>query len=348
MHRIAVIPGDGIGPEVIEQGIRILEKTAKLCHFELAFIHFPWGANHYLKSGEILPTHALENLRTHDAVYLGAIGDPRVPPGVLERGIVGALRWTLDLYVNLRPVKLYNADYSPLKEIRPSDLDILVVRENTEDIYTGPSGFIKKETADEMALAIAFYSRKGVERILRYAFQAARERRKKLTLCDKANAIPAQELWRRVFEEIGKEFPDIERQVIYVDACAMAMVRRPQDFDVIVTTNLFGDILTDLGAELCGGMGVAPSANIFPGEFGVFEPIHGSAPKYAGTGKANPIGAILAGAMMLEFLGEKKGATLIESATVEALQTKKLSSLGAGANLDTKEIGSLIESYLKV
>lgn len=338
MHKIAVIPGDGIGPEVIEQGTRALKKSGAPLEFSI----FPWGGAHYLKTGEILPENALAELKRHAAIYLGAIGDPRVAPGVLERGIVGVLRWDLDLYVNLRPVKLYHERYSPLKDITPRELDILVVRENTEDLYTGPSGFIKKNTDDEVALGTAFYTRKGVERIIRYAFEQARRRRKKLTLCDKANAVQAQELWRRVFSQVGAEYADVEREVIYVDACAMALVRRPRDFDVIVTTNLFGDILTDLGAELCGGMGLAPSGNFQPGNFGMFEPIHGSAPKYAGTGKANPLGAILAGSMMLEFLGEEKAARKIEDAVARVLERGDLKSLGTDAGVTTAQIGDMV------
>jgi len=338
MHKIAVIPGDGIGPEVIEQGMSALKKSGAPLEFSI----YPWGGAHYLKTGEILPENALEELKRHAAIYLGAIGDPRVAPGVLERGIVGVLRWDLDLYVNLRPVKLYNERYSPLKDITPRDLDILVVRENTEDLYTGPSGFIKKNTDDEVALGTAFYTRKGVERIIRYAFGQARRRRKKLTLCDKANAVQAQELWRRVFSQVGAEYADVEREVIYVDACAMALVRRPRDFDVIVTTNLFGDILTDLGAELCGGMGLAPSGNFQPEKFGMFEPIHGSAPKYAGTGKANPLGAILAGSMMLDFLGEEKAAGKIEGAVARVLERGELKSLGTDAGVTTAQIGEMV------
>lgn len=342
MHRIAVIPGDGIGPEVIAAGVEVLTTVSKKCGIELAFSYFPWGANHYLETGEILSSTFIEDLQGYSAVYLGAIGDPRVSAGILERGIVGVLRWDLDLYVNLRPLKLYHERYSPLKTLSRSGFDILVVRENTEDLYTGISGFIKKETPDEIALAVAHYTRKGIERIIRYAFTQAQSRRKKLTLCDKANAIPAHDLWRRVYLAIAKEYPDVETEMIYVDACAMALVRRPHDFDVIVTTNLFGDILTDLGAELCGGIGTAPSANLHPGKFALFEPIHGSAPKYAGKNTANPIGAILAGSMMLDYLGETQAALIIESAVKKTIVSGKLPTLAANTGIKSSEITELV------
>jgi 3-isopropylmalate dehydrogenase len=362
MHRIAVIPGDGIGPEVIEQGIRVLTRISQKLGISIEFTSFPWGADYYFKTGEVLPPDGLKQISQYDAVYVGAVGDPRAPRGLLERAIIGGLRWDMDLYVNLRPMKLYNEQYCPLKKIVPSDLDILVVRENTEDLYTGPSGFIKKNTDDEVGFGTAFYTKKGVERVIRYAYDQARKRKKKkLTLCDKANAVQAQEIWRRVFSLVGQDYPDVEQETIYVDACAMALVRKPQQFDVIVTTNLFGDILTDLGAELCGGVGLAPSGNIHPGRFGFFEPIHGSAPKYAGKKKANPLGAILAGGMMLEYLGAdagpasspqgetKKGGLAIESAVAKLLRTGTLKTLGTESELSTDQIGDLvleqIESY---
>lgn len=345
MHRIAVIPGDGIGPEVIAQGIRILETVAQKNNFKLEFTTFPWGGAYYRKTGEILPADAIDQLKKYSAIYLGAIGDPNVPQGILERGILLTLRRELDLYVNLRPMKLFHERYCPLKNV--SNFDILVVRENTEDIYTGPSGIIKKDTPDEVRVGIAFYSKKGVERIIRYAFLAADKRRKHLTLCHKANAIAPQEIWDHVFAEVGKEHKNIKQEKIYVDACAMALVRRPEQFDVIVTTNMFGDILTDLGAELCGGIGLAPSGNVNPGHLGMFEPIHGSAPKYAGQNKANPIGAILAGAMMLEFLGETKAAGLIESVVEKFLESGKLQSLGADAELGTAQITDSLLAELK-
>jgi len=340
MHRIAVIPGDGIGPDVINEGVRVLREVSKACKFQIEFTEYPWGAKHYLAKGEILPPNAFADLQKFSAIYLGAIGDPKVPLGLLERNILLALRTQLDLYANLRPMKLYDVRYCPLKN--PPNFDILVVRENTEDLYTGPSGVVRKDTPDEISMAIAHYSRKGVERIIRLAFEFAKKRRKKVTLCDKANAIAAQEIWRKVFAEVGKSYPDIQQDLIYVDACAMAFVRRPQDFDVIVTTNLFGDILTDLGSELCGGIGLAPSGNIHPGKIGMFEPIHGSAPKYAGQNKAMPIGAILAGSMMLDFLGETKGAELIEKGVEAVLQSGKITSLGAESNLGTTQVTDLI------
>lgn len=341
MHRIAVIPGDGIGPEVIAQGVRLLEVVSKTFHFDLKLDFFPWGGNHYLKTREIFPEQGIKQLQEgYSAIYLGALGDPRVPLGLLERGILLKLRKELDLYVNLRPLKLYHERYTPLKHV--SSFDILVVRENTEDLYTGPQEIIKKGTSDEVRTATAFYSRKGVERIVRYAFERAKTRHKKLTLCDKANAVPAQEIWREVFTEVGREYHDVHQEFIYVDACAMALVSRPHEFDVIVTTNLFGDILTDLGSVLCGGIGLAPSANIHPNRFGLFEPIHGSAPKLVGTKKANPIGAILAASMLLDFLGETKGAHAIENAVEHTLQSGKIPSSDSHSSMETEQITSIV------
>jgi 3-isopropylmalate dehydrogenase len=294
-----------------------------------------------------MPARALDEMRQLDAIFLGAIGDPRFETGVLERAIVGAIRFGLDLYVNLRPIKLYAEPLCPIKGKRPEDVDLVVVRENTEDAYTLIGGFLKKNTPDEVAQQTMIYTRKGVDRCLRYAFELARRRpRKRLTLVDKANAIPAHDLWRRAFEEMGREYPDVARDVNFVDACCMWLVKNPDSFDTIVTTNLFGDIITDLGAMIQGGLGVAAGGNIHPGRVSMFEPIHGSAPKYKGQDKANPIAAILAGAMLLEHVGEKEAAARIESVVAGLLGTGRIPSLQAGA-MRTSEIGDLVTAAVQ-
>jgi 3-isopropylmalate dehydrogenase len=347
-YRFGVLGGDGIGPEVVREGLRVLRAAADLFGFRFETIDFPYGAEHALASGskEILPASALDEMRRLDAIFLGAIGDPRFETGVLERAIVGAIRFGLDLYINLRPIKLYAEHLCPIKGKGPSDLDIVVVRENTEDAYTLIGGFLKKGTPDEVAEQTMIYTRKGVDRCLRYAFEIARRRKKKkLTLVDKANAIPAHDLWRRAFEEMGREYPEVAREVNFVDACCMWMVKNPESFDTIVTTNLFGDIITDLGAMLQGGLGVAAGGNIHPGRVSMFEPIHGSAPKYKGQDKANPIAAILAGAMMLEHVGESAAAARIEAVVADLLSSGKIPSLQAGA-MRTSEIGALVADSL--
>lgn len=343
-YQIGVLPGDGIGPEVVREGLRVLHATSEVFGFRFQTVDFPYGADFALASGakEIMPATALDEMRQLDSIFLGAIGDPRFETGVLERAIVGAIRFGLDLYVNLRPIKLYAEHLCPLKGKKPEDLDVVVVRENSEDAYTLIGGFLKKGTPDEVAQQTMIYTRKGVDRCLRYAFELARRRpRKKLTLVDKANAIPAHDLWRRAFAEMGREYSDVAREVNFVDACCMWLVKNPEGFDTIVTTNLFGDIITDLGAMLQGGLGVAAGGNIHPGKVSMFEPIHGSAPKYKGQDKANPIAAILAGAMMLEHLGEKDAAARIEKVVAELLATSRIPSLQAGA-MRTSEIGALV------
>ncbi|GIW72127.1 MAG: 3-isopropylmalate dehydrogenase [Planctomycetota bacterium] len=348
-YRIGVLPGDGIGPEVVREGLKVLAAAAEVFGFRYETVHFPYGAEHTLATGarEIMPPSAIEQMRELDAILLGAIGDPRFETGVLERAIVGAIRFGLDLYVNLRPIKLYAEHLCPLKDKRPEDIDILVVRENTEDAYTLIGGFLKKGTPDEVAQQTMIYTRKGVERCLRYAFEKARARpRKKLTLVDKANAIPAHDLWRRTFAELAAEYPEVQTDVNFVDACCMWLVKDPESYDTIVTTNLFGDIITDLGAMLQGGLGVAAGGNIHPGRVSMFEPIHGSAPKYTGQNKANPIATILAVAMMLEHLGEQAAASRIEQVVAELLRSRRLPSLKAGA-LPTSEIGDLVAGAVR-
>jgi len=339
LHRIAVIPGDGIGPEVIREGLKVLRVAAERLGIELETVEFDLGTERYLRTGETLPDAVLEELKGFDAIYFGAVGDPRVPPGVLERGLLLKLRFSLDLYINLRPAKLYPGLESPLKGKGPKDIDFVVVRENTEDLYVGAGGFAHRGKENEVAMEIMVATRQGVERCVRFAFELARRRRGRLSLVDKANVLThAHDLWRRVFEEVGEEYPDVEREAIFVDAACIHMVERPERFDVIVTPNMFGDILTDLAASIAGGIGVAPSGNIHPGRVSMFEPVHGSAPDIAGKGVANPIAAILAGKMMLEHLGEGRAASLVERAVEEAL---KLGRVKPGRSR-TWEIGDAV------
>ena len=343
-YRLAVLPGDGIGPEVTREAVETLRLVGEIRGFTLQLTTYPFGAEHYLKTKEAFPASALEEMRGQDAILLGAIGDPRLPVGMLERAIISGIRFGLDLYVNLRPIKLYAADLCPLKGKTPEHIDMIVVRENTEDVYAGIGGFLKKGTADEVAVQEMIFTRKGVERVIRYAFDLARARAKakKVTLVDKANAVGAMDLWTRAFEEVGHEYSDIARDHAYIDAACMWMVKNPESFDTIVVSNMFGDILTDLGAAVQGGMGIAASGNIHPGKVSMFEPIHGSAPKHAGKNVASPIGAILAAQMLLQYLGETEGAELIEDSVAELFATGKLKSAGTDSGVGTREQGDWI------
>jgi 3-isopropylmalate dehydrogenase len=348
-HRIAVIPGDGVGPEVTAEGLKALSAASKLFGFAYETQEFPFGSDHYLATNEFMPQGQLERFRQYDAILLGAIGDPQLPPGLVERGIIAAIRFGLDLYINLRPIKLYAEYLCPIKGKTPADVDMVVVRENTEDLYTGMGGYFKRGTPDEVVIANQIFTRKGCERAVRYAFELARTRnkRKKLTLVDKANAIEVQQLWRRTVEEVAPDFPGVSFDFAYVDAACMWMVKNPETFDVIVTSNLFGDILTDLGAMVQGGMGVAASGNIHPGQVSLFEPIHGSAPKYKGKNAVSPIAAIAAVGMMLEYLGEAKAAQAIESSIAGLLSSKRISSLDASSGLGTSETGDMVVAELR-
>jgi 3-isopropylmalate dehydrogenase len=348
-YRIAVLPGDGIGPEVTREAVEALRLTASIRGFSLSLVDYPFGAEHYLRTKETFPPSALDEMRQHDAILLGAIGDPRVPVGMLERAIISTIRFGLDLYVNLRPIRLYAADLCPIKGKRPEDVDLVVVRENTEDVYTGIHGFFKKGTPDEVATQQMIFTRKGVERVIRYAFDLARSRarRRKLTLVDKANAVQAMDIWTRVFEEVGREYADIERDHAYIDAACMWLVKNPESFDTVVVSNMFGDILTDLGAAIQGGMGVAASGNIHPGTVSMFEPIHGSAPKHAGRNVASPIGAILAAQMLLEHLGEPEGAALLEASVRDLFAGGRLRSTGTDSGVGTTEQGALVREGVK-
>ena len=348
-YKIAVLPGDGIGPEVTREAVETLRLIGEIRGFALDFTNYPFGADHYMKTKETFPASALEELRGQDAILLGAIGDPRLPVGMLERAIISGIRFGLDLYVNLRPIKLFAAELCPLKGKSPEHIDMMVVRENTEDVYAGIGGFLKKGTPDEVAVQEMIFTRKGVERVIRYAFDLARSRGKarKLTLVDKANAVGAMDIWTRAFEEVGSEYSDIARDHAYIDAACMWMVKNPESFDTIVVSNMFGDILTDLGAAIQGGMGIAASGNIHPGRVSMFEPIHGSAPKHAGRNVASPIGSILAAQMLLAYLGEGEGAALIEESVAELFATGKLRSAGTDSGVGTREQGEWVRNLIR-
>jgi 3-isopropylmalate dehydrogenase len=347
-YRIGVIAGDGIGPEVVHEGLKVLQTVAMLEDFSYELIAYPWSCAHYLETGEMMPESVLDEYRTLDAIYFGAVGDPRVKGGVVERAILFTLRFGLDLYVNLRPISLYAERLCPLKGKRPEDIDMVVVRENTEDVYVGIGGSLRPGTTGEVAVAEMIFTRTGVERIVRYAFELARQRnaKKHVTLVDKSNAIRAQELWRRVQAEVARDYPDVTHDALYVDAATLHMIERPERFDVIVTTNLFGDIITDLGAALQGGMGAAASANINPGHTSMFEPIHGSAPDIAGKGIASPVAAIAAMGMLLDYVGEKRAAERISRAIRELVVSGRIPSLDAHSGLSTQQTGDLIAEAL--
>jgi 3-isopropylmalate dehydrogenase len=343
-HRVGVIPGDGIGPEVVAEGLKVLACASQVCGFDFELVEYPWSSRLYLETNRLMPESALDEYRQLDAIFLGALGDPRVERGLLERAVVLAIRLGLDLYINLRPVVLYAERLTPLKNVQPSEVDMVVVRENTEDVYVGVGGSIRVGSPQETAIAEMVFTRRGTERAVRYAFELARTRGKqrRVTLVDKSNAIRPQEIWRRVFEEVGSEFPDIETDAVYVDAAVMYMIQDPRRFDVIVTTNLFGDIITDLGAAIQGGVGSAASGNIHPGKTSMFEPIHGSAPDIAGKDIASPIGAILAVSMMLDYLGERGAAALIENAVRDLVVSGRLPTLDARSGLGTSQVGDLV------
>ncbi len=346
LYKIAVIPGDGTGPEVVVEGLKTLQAVADKAALKYEVTTFDFGGERYKRTGEVIPDSAVEELRKFDAIYLGAIGHPDVAPGILEKGILLRLRFELDQYINLRPVKLYPGVETPIKDKGPEDIDFVVVRENTEGIYTGTGGFVKKGTPDEIAVQESINTRKGVERCIRYAFQLCgrREKEKTVTLCGKTNVLTyAFDLWERVFHEVGaKDYPEVKREYAHVDATCMWMVKNPEWFDVIVTDNMFGDIITDLGAMIQGGMGIAAGGNINPEGVSMFEPIGGSAPKYTGQGIINPMAAISACQMMLDVLGESKASRILENAIVEVLSTK-LKSLSAGEmGYSTSQVGDLV------
>jgi 3-isopropylmalate dehydrogenase len=348
-YNIGVIPGDGTGPEVVAESVKVLKAAGKKFGFDTDLEYFDFDGNRYLKTGVVLTDEDVERVRTKQAVLLGAIGHPDVKPGILEKGILLKLRFTLDQYINLRPVKLYEGVETPLAGKGPEDIDFVVIRENTEGLYTGSGGFLKKGTPDEVAIQESINTRKGVERCLRFAFEFTRKRNKmkKLTLCGKTNVLTyAFDLWERTFYEVAREYPDIQTDYAHVDATCMWMVKNPEFFDVIVTDNMFGDIITDLGAVIQGGMGIAAGGNLNPEGVSMYEPIGGSAPKYTGKNIINPLAAIAAGQMMLEQLGEEKAAAAIESAIMKAVKDDMKSMSAGKMGYGTKEVGDLIVSYL--
>jgi 3-isopropylmalate dehydrogenase len=350
LKRIAVIPGDGIGKEVISQAVRAIQATGAA----VDLTDFDWGADRYLRDQTTVPPDGFAMLaRDFDAILVGAFGDPRVKTNTHAKEILLGMRFKMDLYANVRPVRLLDAALCPLKGVEPKDVDFVVLRENTEGVYTDAGGVFKQGTADEIATQEDINTRKGVERIIRYAFEYCRKYtkldgspRSKVLMCDKSNAMThAGGLWQRVFKEVSAEYPKITAQHMYVDALCMQMVRDPRQFDVIVTNNMFGDIITDLAAALQGGLGMAASGNIHPGRTSMFEPVHGSAPLIAGKNEANPFGAILTAAMMLRHLDFTKEADKIEAAVLEAVRQKKTTQ-DIGGSLGTREAGEWIVSRL--
>jgi len=353
MHKIAVIPGDGTGPEVTAEAVKVLKAAAAKFGFKVELTEFDFGGERYKRTGELLPDSAVEGLRKFDAILLGAIGHPDVAPGILEKGILLKARFELDQYINLRPVKLFPGVQTPLKDKGPDDIDFVVIRENTGDAYTGAGGVSMKGTPQEVAVQTAIYNRFQVDRCLRYAFNYAQKYGRKsrgkaakstLALCGKTNVLTyIYDLWERAFHEMGqKEFPEIAREYYHVDATCMWFVKNPEWFDVVVTGNMFGDIITDLGAMIQGGMGIAAGGNINPEGVSMFEPIGGSAPKYTGQGVINPLAAVCAMQMMLATLGEDKAAAAVEDA-VMFVTANKMKSLQAGRmGYSTSEVGDLI------
>jgi 3-isopropylmalate dehydrogenase len=365
-YQIAVIGGDGTGPEVVREALKVLEVAAGKFGFKVETTEFDFGGDRFLRTGEVLPDSAVDELRRFPAILLGAIGHPEVKPGILEKGILLRLRFELEQYINLRPVRLYDDRFCPLKDKRPEDIDFVVVRENNEGLYTGAGGFVFKGSPNEIAVQESINTRRGVERCLRYAFEYARKRRagqpwrglkpdevsaglkSQLTLCGKTNVLTyAFDLWERAFHATGAEaYPDVKRDYAHVDATTMWFVKNPEWFDVIVTDNMFGDIITDLGAMIQGGMGIAAGGNLNPEGTSMFEPIGGSAPKYTGKNVINPLAAICAGAMMLEHLGETTAATAVEDAVIRTVR-EKLKTLAAGRmGYGTTEVGDLVAAAL--
>lgn len=349
-YDIGVVPGDGTGAEVTAEAVKALNALSETGGPQFNFTDYDIGGERYLSKGELLPESVLSELRDVDAILLGAIGHPEVKPGILEKEILLKMRFELDLYINLRPIVLFPGAYTPLKDKNPEDVDFVVVRENSEGLYTGGGGFLKKGTLDEVAIQESINTRKGVERCIRYAFEYCRKRNKekKLTLCGKTNVLTyAFDLWERAFNECGKDYPDIELDYAHVDATCMWMVKNPEFFDVIVTDNMFGDIITDLGAMIQGGMGIAAGGNINPGNIAMFEPIGGSAPKYTGMNVINPLAAIGAAQMMLEYLEEEVASENLLEAMKKVVKND-IRSLDAGKmGFGTREVGDLVASYIK-
>jgi len=372
-HNIAVIRGDGIGPEIISEGVKVLDAVSELDNFELEWVEYPHGAEHYLSTGELINEDTLKELEQYDTIFFGCIGDPRVDTGVLEQGILLNMRFYFDQYVNLRPVKLLEGVPTPLAGKGPADIDFTVVRENTEDFYVGIGGRVKgrkksekleivreryqvkfgldiETDSDELAYQIGILTREGCERVMKYAFELARAQGKnKVTSVDKANVLThGYGFWREVFTEVAYGYPEIETDFNFVDALCMWLVKNPEWYQVIVAPNMFGDIITDLGAMIQGGLGLAPGGNINPDGVSMFEPIHGSAPKYKGKGVSNPIATIWAGAMLLEAVGEKSAAEKVINAIETVLREGKVRTYDLGGNSKTSEVGDAIVSEMKI
>lgn len=349
IKKIAIIPGDGIGIDVTHEAMKVLEVIQNTYNLPLDVKHFDYGADRYLKDGTTMPEDQVEDFRNnYDAVFIGALGDPRIPDMAHARDILLGLRFKLDLFVNYRPVKLTDTRLCPLKDKTEEDIDFVVFRENTEGLYVGMGGIFKKGTPDEIAIQEDVNTRKGVERIIRYAFEFAKQKgRPKVTMSDKSNALRfGHDIWQRTFEEVGEEYPEIEKEHFYVDALTMQMIKRPEQFEVIVTCNMFGDIVTDLGAQLQGGLGLAASGNINPDGTSMFEPVHGSAPKYAGKNIANPLAAILTLGLMLDYLGYSAQNSVVEKAVEEAIHSGNVTK-DLGGNLGTIETGDFICGKIK-
>jgi len=373
MYNIALIPGDGIGAEIIREGRKVIETAASKFGIEIKWHEYPFGAEHYLKTGELMPDSALKEIEDMSAIYLGAVGDPRVKPGILEKEILLKTRFYFDQYINLRPIKLFNGVPTPLRDKKPEDINFYVVRENTEDFYIGTGGRFKgKENKDnlevirklfqtkitvnfklekeeELAYQIGLISRPGTERVIKYAFELAKKKgMNRVSSVDKANVLSnIYGLWRDVFNTVSSQYPGIETEFTFVDAITMWFVKKPEWFKVVVTPNMFGDIITDLGAMIQGGLGIAAGGNINPEGISMFEPIHGSAPKYKNKSIANPVATILAGAMMLDCLGETKVAQSIESAVEKVLSDGSVRSYDLGGKSSTSEVGDAITKNLQ-
>lgn len=348
--RIAVLPGDGIGKEVTPESVKVLRAVCGAARRNIEFVEFDWGADKFLREGITLPPGAVEMLsQEFDAILFGALGDPRVPTNQHAAEILLGLRFKLDLYVNMRPVELLVDRLTPLRDRTGRDIRFTVFRENTEGLYVGVGGFFKKGTPDEIAVQEDVNSRKGVERIIRYAFEHARAHRlQRVCMSDKSNAMTfAHDLWQRVFRQVRDEYPEIEARHLYIDTLAMELVRDPRQFDVIVTCNLFGDIISDLGAQLVGGLGLAPSGNIHPGKTSLFEPVHGSAPNIAGKGIANPLGSVLTSGMMLDFLGWVKEGDALRRVTNEAIRDGFVTP-DLGGNKRTAEVGDWLAAHVRL
>ncbi|HJH31823.1 MAG TPA: isocitrate/isopropylmalate dehydrogenase family protein [Methanosarcinaceae archaeon] len=362
-YKIPVIPGDGIGPEIIAEGQKVIDAAGEKFGFDVEWTQFPHGADHYLETGELISEDSLAELAKYPVIYLGSIGDPRVAPGVLEKGVLLAARFYFDQYVNLRPIKLLEGVWTPIKDKTPADIDFTVVRENTEDFYIGIGGRVKKgeskdllevsrtlysakfgldiETdSEEIGYQIGMISKEGTQRVIKYAFDLAEKSKKHLSSVDKANVLTdIYGFWREEFESVASEYPDVTTDFNYVDAMTMWFVKNPEWFDVVVTPNMFGDIITDLGAMIQGGLGLAPGGNINPEGTSMFEPIHGSAPKYKGMNKVNPIATIWAGAMLIEQMGEKEAADSIVSAIEKNILNSKVKTYDMGGSSGTSDVG---------